>query len=1184
MKKIILSLLIITQYNNIHADQPDIKFKHLTTEQGLSHSYIKCLSRDSYGYMWFGTGNSGINKYDGNQFTVYKYSANEANSLSNNTVNAIYEDKGKRFWVGTQRGLNLFNRDLNVFMPVSCTAELNIEGIYGLENGGLFLITHSEFYLFNPENESMEQFVPERENLSTDFFNGRIISYDKNKYLVATLKGLYSFDFNTKSFTKMTGNETAIPDIENLKVSSIFKDSNGRIWVGSADNGLFCMRYHSNSTALPVFEKNYSNQSNNPYSIGTGEIAALVEDNNGYLWIANDGINIFDFNKNDGIFYRYQYNEQDAYSISTNQVKAIYKDNEGTLWIGTFNAGVNYYNPMLFKFTHVKHNSLTDNCPNGKSVNVMFEDDKYLWLGTENGLNRYDSKTNRWTHFTHDDKNDKSIGSNGAWAILRDSKGRLWIGTWAGGLNLFNDETETFTRFMNDPNNPSSISSNNIFGISEDRNGIIWIATMGGGLDQFNPYTKKFKSYITQGTETSISTNWTKSVLVTQNNEIWVATGNGIDIFNRETEDFSHYRKEEGNPQGLSGSQIVVLYEDSKDNIWVGTEYGINRFNREQKTFTSYTEDDGLTNNVIRGICEDSDGNLWISTNKGISQFMNAIYKPDVAEFKNYYQDDGLQSNEFSSRSCFVGKGGKLYFGGNNGYNIIEPKNILSNTFPPNVVLTNFLLFNKPVKIGGEESPLSKHISLTEALELSYKQSIIRFEYAGLNLLVPEKNQYAYMMEGFEDEWNYVGTQKFVTYTNLNPGKYTFRVKASNNDGVWNEKGVEFPIIIVPPVWQTAWFRIVALFLLGTIAYTIYKLRVRSVEAQRKQLEAQVRERTEEIEQQATQLEKNNEKMNQQLVELEKAEKIAREAERESKKNEENFRNLYIRMNQAVLQLNQGIGKLTEMADSVASGVNQISLGSQVIATGANEQASSLEEIASSMSLMASAIRQNTAGAKDAQQLSKRTSEDSQQATQSMHELSEAINQVKASSDNTTKIIKTIDDIAFQTNLLALNAAIEAARAGEAGKGFSVVADEVRRLAMLSAEAANNTTELISESKKDADRSVELNRTVLENLKRIAGQVEQVDGTMNEIVMSSEGQQEGISQIDLSVEQLNSITQKNAAQAQETAALTEEMDSSAVELRNLAKLFHDALEKLTQVEKHSDSPNHLVAEQVKYCS
>ncbi|MBN2011834.1 response regulator [candidate division KSB1 bacterium] len=849
MKKLLLCMLVIIQYSNIFAEQPDIKFKHLTTENGLSHSYIKCIYRDSYGYMWFGTANSGINRYDGNNFTSYKYKSGDINSLSNNTINAICEDANNTLWIATLKGLNSFNRDLDYFYTAPGTSTLNIEGIHSLKNGDLLLTTRDEFYSYNPADNTLQEFILDRENLADDFFNGQMIAIDNDNYLIATRKGLYSFSTKSKAFSKVIQNNTDNQEIENLNVRSLLKDRKGRIWVGTVNNGLFCLAYNTKSDALPVFIKNYMNDANNPSSITKDELVRLEEDDNGYLWIATsqNGIDILGVNSNNDIFYHYKADLQDNYSISSNSINSMYKDYENTIWIGTFNAGINYYNPVLFKFTHVKYNHNNKNGLSEPGINAIYEDGNYLWLGAGNGLNRYDRKNNRWTHFLPDENNDQSLSANGVWAILRDSKGRLWLGTWAGGLNLFDDKTETFTHYKNDPKNPSSISCNNIFGITEDSEGILWVATMGGGLDKFTPERNTFKSYIPQGTETSISTNWTKSVLETQNDEIWVATGNGIDIFNKKSEEFSHFKKEEGNPESLSSDQIVVLYRDSKDNIWVGTEYGINRFNRDNGTFTSYTEDDGLCNNVIRGICEDDDGDLWISTNKGISQFVNAVNRPDVAQFNNFYVDDGLQGDEFNSRSCFNGKNGKLYFGGSNGYNIIDPEHINYNMNVPEIVLTGFNLFYKPVVIGTDSSPLTKDISCTQKIVLSHKQSVIRIEYAALNLLSPEKNQYAFMMHGFEDNWNYVGNQNFATYTNLNPGKYSFRVKASNNDGVWNERGASLKIVIEPPFWSTWWFRTTSLLSIIIFIIAFYHVRTHNIRKTNKQLEQKVRERTNEL-------------------------------------------------------------------------------------------------------------------------------------------------------------------------------------------------------------------------------------------------------------------------------------------------------------------------------------------------
>ncbi|MEJ2052733.1 MAG: ATP-binding protein [Calditrichaceae bacterium] len=403
----------------------------------------------------------------------------------------------------------------------------------------------------------------------------------------------------------------------------------------------------------------------------------------------------------------------------------------------------------------------------------------------------------------------------------------MWIGTWAGGLNLFNEKTKKFKRFVYDETDDGSLGSNNIFDIMCDSDGDLWIATMGGGLDLYNYKTQQFKRYTTDFQEANkISDNWVEYLLESSTGEIWISTTTAVDIFDKDKQKFTTFRHDTSDPHSINYNGAIVLYEDSNNNIWAGTESGLNLFNREDSTFSYYQESDGLPNNTIKGICEDDEGNLWLSTNFGLSKFINGINHPQKAKFKNYNISDGLQGNEFNNRSVCKGQDGMLYFGGNNGFNAFKPEDIEQNLEFPKVILTNFLIFNKPVEIGGKDSPLQKHISLCNELGLSYNHSVFSIEYAALNFLKPDRNNYAFMLEGFDNNWNYVGNQRLATYTNLDAGEYIFKVKASNNEGIWNDAATTLKIIIVPPWWETSWAYFLYFIIAFTILYTIWRFQL----------------------------------------------------------------------------------------------------------------------------------------------------------------------------------------------------------------------------------------------------------------------------------------------------------------------------------------------------------------------
>ena len=866
MRRVVIIALFIISISAI-SQESNIKFKHLSVDDGLSHNYVTSILRDSYGYLWVGTGNSGINKYDGNNFVIYKYDSKDSNSISHNTINVIYEDNDSNIWVCTQNELNYFNREQNKFIRIN-TGIQNLVGIYRNKDNSFFLCSSANFFYLKL-GSLPEQIHNDLEGTSSDYYSGQFIPISDKELLIPTRKGVLIFDMVNRTFKKDNENYTNYLDIANINASAVFKDDQNRIWIGTENIGLFQGKIQNHKI---IFENHFENHPNIPSSISEGSIKGIQIDLEGNIWLANfiNGVNVARYDDLiNGVnkFTRIESNSQNIYSLSNNSLNTIFIDDEGTSWLGSFTGGVDYYNPVIFKFDHYNHNPNTVDGLNSSMVNVIFKDDKYLWIATDIGLNQYNLVTETWDYFQHDINNPNSLSASGIWAIVRDMQNRLWVGMWGGGINMYNESNRSFTHYLNDPNDPTTISSNNVFGMAVDDQGIIWVATMGGGLNKFNPKTEEFKSFNNTDSENNILTTWTKYVLFTRYDEIWVATGAGIDVINRKTEEISNFVHEENDSGSISSNGIVILFEDSKGTEWAGTEYGLNRFNRKQGTFTVFTEDDGLANNVVRGILEDDQGNLWISTNNGLSQFVNAVNNPDTIKFLNYNADDGLQGNGFNSRACFKSDDGKLYFGGSNGFNVFDPASIRTNKHVPDIILTDFQLFNKSVEIGTENSPLKKDISLTNKIVLKYDQSVLRFEYTALNLLVSEKNQYAYMMEGFDDDWNYVGDQKFATYTNLDPGKYIFRVKGSNNDGIWNEEGTSLTIQIKPPWWRTIVFYVFAIIFISALVLFVIKKRNEIIKRDKRILEGKIKEGEAFINKQKQEVEKQREEIKQRDIE-----------------------------------------------------------------------------------------------------------------------------------------------------------------------------------------------------------------------------------------------------------------------------------------------------------------------------
>jgi len=479
----------------------------------------------------------------------------------------------------------------------------------------------------------------------------------------------------------------------------------------------------------------------------------------------------------------------------------------GILWIGTSN-GVDKYDPGNHRFAYYQSHSQNPNSLNANPIQAIYEDDDgVLWLGTQGGgLNKFNRATNSFTHYQYESNNPNSLSNNSIVTIKQDSQGFFWIGTAEGGFNKFDPQQEIFTRYQQD--------FDHVRDIEIDAAGFLWIGVDYSGVFKFDPATETWVRYQhEENNPNSLISNWVMSIDIDSTGIVWIGTESGLSQFEPFNHHFTHYQHANNDPSGLSNNIIPDVYEDSQGILWVATGDGLNRFNRTNKTFTVYREKQGLAGNYVSAIIEDEQGFLWLSTDKGLSKF-------DVQNerFRNYDVRDGLQGNKFLKHSVYKSRSGEVFFGGINGFNAFYPNQLTDNPYLPPVVLTDFQIFNRQVNIA-PDSPLQQHINLAQQITLSYQQSVFSFEFAALNYRSPQKNQYAYLMEGFDQTWTYTeADRRFATYTNLAPGEYTFRVKASNNDGVWNETGTWIKIVITPPWWQTWWaYSLYAMIILGSL-------------------------------------------------------------------------------------------------------------------------------------------------------------------------------------------------------------------------------------------------------------------------------------------------------------------------------------------------------------------------------
>lgn len=848
--------------------QQKIKFTHLTTDNGLSQSTVMTIVKDRYRFMWFGT-QDGLNRYDGYRFIIFRNDPKNPRSISDNTITSLYEDKGGALWIGTNKGLNRYDRDKDAFVHYQMSARKGalisdaITCIYEDHSGRLWVGTYRGLNVFD---KGRNRLIPYDDN-GTDpkGLNSKnitaILEDDRNNLWVATQNGLHILGSGTKKSVMFLHDNKVPGSLSDNRVTGLARDDLGNLWIGTRAGGL--NRYDYSKRTFEVYKTPSSGAKSTSSKIIYSVIAAK---NN--LWVGTEnGIDHLDITK--GKYTTYRNDPEDIYSVTGGSIRSLLPDSDGILWVGTYSGGIDKYDENLPLFDIYRNRGNLQGNELSHKVVTSFEErtNGTIWVGTDGGgLNLFDPKTGIFKHYLHHPAISNSISANSILTLLRKKKSdQLWIGTYGGGLDRLDPATGKFTNYSKG-NKPGQLSDDHIYALMEDRKGNLWIGTNEGGINVLNPATGEIIRYHAnqrrkQGSK-ALANNVIRALFEDGDGKIWIGTyGGGINIFDPADKSFTLLNSTNSK---LTNDIVYSIKSDKKGQIWVGTMGGgLNLWNRKTRQFSSYTEKNGLDNNVINSITEDKQRFLWLSTNNGLTRF-----DPQKRIFTNYGTGNGLQNREFFIHSGFCSSKGYVYFGGVNGFNTINTASLTHNTRIPPVVITDFQLFNRSVFAGAEDSPLKRSVLDTKEIILDHKQTVLTFEYAALNYTAPEKNEYAYMLEGFDDTWNYVGNHHKATYTNLDPGRYTFRVKAANNDRVWNTKGASLTLIIMPPFWETWWFRTAALIIIITCVYAWYKSRLYSIQRQKRLLERQVAERTSEVEQQSVDLQQLNKELQAQSEEL----------------------------------------------------------------------------------------------------------------------------------------------------------------------------------------------------------------------------------------------------------------------------------------------------------------------------
>ncbi len=829
-------VLFLVRAATVFANENTLKFNNISSLEGLSNDWVECVIKDNDGYIWIGTEN-GLNRYNGYEFTIFNEDPSDPSSISSNYVTSLYVDRKGVLWVGT------FDKGLNKYDPITETFERfvhdphnassissnYVQAIFQDTEGKHWIGTENGLEKFDVKNQSFSKYLPLGSRSLKNNPVNNIVQTGKYLWLTTWNGGLNKFDLEKELFTSFLPYPEHPNDERNFRMTCLFKDSDNIFWIGG----------HKDSFIRFDIENEHFLYDNKESILSeiTYHANGFCEDDNGKLWITTLG-GLYIYKSGANSYERFDNRENTLFDLSANMFFSIFKDNTGIIWVATKGKGVYFYDPNRVKFSEdiieINHSPKLPN----RSFKMAFKDKKgRLWVGTDLGLNLIDPASGKLGFLLmHNPDDSTTLNIGGVCAMLQDSKNRYWVATWGGGLHQFYPNTQTFERFEWEAhsNNPRILSDPNIVCMKQDKEGNIWMSTMSGYLIRFDPNSKIFKNFFYRDYANL------KSIFIDEDKKvIWCASRFGLLGFDMQEEKFNQLLWDQKEDHTISNTHVTGLVGEKNGNIWLSTLQGLKNYNPSTGKFTSYFANDGLMSDHLLSIQIDIQHNIWVSSDKGLSKF-----DPVLKTFLNFNELNGaLVNSEYS----YLSPEGRLFFGGINGVNAFFPHDIKINPATSSVVFTDIKVFNKSIQLKEGSVNFAKNISL------NHKQAIFSISFAALNFTHPEKNMYAYSLvrnQSSDPSWNMLGSKREVVFNNLKPGRYNFMVKAANNDGLWSDEYRSIMINVLPPFWQTLWFKIVAVLLLfGTIVgWNIIK--THSLRAHKNELEKKVKERTTELEQQ----------------------------------------------------------------------------------------------------------------------------------------------------------------------------------------------------------------------------------------------------------------------------------------------------------------------------------------------
>ena len=848
---IVISLPVFSQYHQL-------KFKRIGIPQGLSQNSANAIVQDKSGFIWVAT-QDGLNKFNGYEFSVFKHKQSDSTSIRDNFILSLLIDSDGDLWIGTSFGLDKLKSGSSRFEHfslqnpvVNSKIDETINSIVQDKYGNIWIATLDGLYILNPKTKELKTYdsiISPNDSLTSKTVY-KLFSDRKNNIWIGTDKGLSHYNFSSKTATNFYSDTKDQNSLPSGAVISIAEDTLGILWIGTT-NGLASFEPDSGTFTR------FFNDPKNKISLSNNYISSLLVDKNNDLWVGTTGGGLNKMDRPSGFFYHNLNSIDNLSSVGHNDILSIFEDRTQVLWVGSDGGGLSLYDGKPQKFEHVYGQANLANSISSNDIwSIFCDNDGIVYVGTNNGGLNIIATDGTISAYEKNEMNPLSISSNSVYSLLKDKAGNLWVGT-GSDLDRFDFKTKRFSHHLSEKLKKRT----NIRFLNEGENGIIWCGN-ASGLISYNPVTSEITEFIHfENDSNSITDGRLTSYFKDSKGRIWIGTSSGLNLFDSATKKFRRFQHDPKNENSICYPSVQSVIEDKNGNIWIGTGLGLSVYNPATNRFKSYYEDDGLPNACIYNILEDQSGYFWASTNNGLSKFDPLkIYSAEkgrtVSLFRNFSQEDGLQSNEFNHGAAFKSESGELFFGGIYGFNRFFPDKIVDNNYIPQIVITDFKILDSPAdfrKIG-------------DRIVLNSTENVFSFEFASLDYTNPADNQYAYKLENFDSDWIYSGTRRFISYTNLDPGDYIFRVIGSNNDGVWDNEGVSIKLTIIPPFWKTKaayffYFLSVIAFIYGIIRWRAFRL-----ESEKRTLEKLVTEKTSELKSSYEQLRKSQD----QLVHTEK--------------------------------------------------------------------------------------------------------------------------------------------------------------------------------------------------------------------------------------------------------------------------------------------------------------------------